>query len=83
MVLCVGVQQLGMVQLKEIVNSVFTSKSYIFYKETNNKAWLVGIGDVGPVVEFSHADKEQAQQSMERILRLAVGKTICSGHKVN
>lgn len=41
-----------MVQIKEIVNSVFTSKTYILFCEGEDKVWLVDIGDVEPVVEF-------------------------------
>lgn len=41
-----------MLQIKEIVNSIFTSKTYILFKEGQKKAWLVDIGDVEPVVGF-------------------------------
>lgn len=41
-----------MIQIKEIVNSVFTSKTYILYKEGEDEAWLVDIGDIEPVVSF-------------------------------
>lgn len=41
-----------MIKIKEIVNSIFTSKTYILFKEGDNKAWLVDIGDVEPVVAF-------------------------------
>lgn len=41
-----------MIQLKEIVNSIFTSKTYIIYKEGESKSWFVDIGDVEPVVSF-------------------------------
>lgn len=41
-----------MLQIKEIVNSIFTSKTYILYKKGESKAWLVDIGDVEPVVAF-------------------------------
>lgn len=41
-----------MIQIKEIVNSIFTSKTYILYKEGKEKAWLVDIGDIEPVVAF-------------------------------
>ncbi len=41
-----------MIQIKEIVNSIFTSKTYILYKEGVEKAWLVDIGDVEPVLAF-------------------------------
>lgn len=39
-----------MFQIKEIINSIFTSKTYILYKGT--EAWLVDIGDIKPVVDF-------------------------------
>lgn len=43
-------------------------------------AYIPGLG----VKDFvPYADKEQAKQSMERILQLAEGKTIFAGHKVN
>lgn len=41
-----------MLQIKELVNSVFTSKTYIIYKEGELKAWLVDIGDIEPVMAF-------------------------------
>ena len=41
-----------MLQIKEIVNSIFTSKTYILYKNGENKAWLVDIGDVEPALAF-------------------------------
>ncbi len=41
-----------MIQIKEIVNSIFTSKTYILFCEGEDKAWLVDIGDVEPVVKF-------------------------------
>lgn len=41
-----------MIQIKEIINSIFTSKTYILYKEGDDRAWLVDIGDVEPVVAF-------------------------------
>lgn len=41
-----------MIQIKEIVNSIFTSKTYILFSEGEDKAWLVDIGDVEPVVTF-------------------------------
>lgn len=41
-----------MLQIKEIVNSIFTSKTYILYKAGEKKVWLVDIGDVEPVFEF-------------------------------
>ena len=41
-----------MIQIKEIVNSIFTSKSYILFKAGENNAWLVDIGDIEPIVAF-------------------------------
>lgn len=41
-----------MLRVKEIVNSIFTSKTYILYHEGVDKAWLVDIGDVEPVIVF-------------------------------
>lgn len=41
-----------MIQVKEIVNSIFTSKTYILFCEGEDKAWLVDIGDIEPVVAF-------------------------------
>ena len=40
------------------------------------------IPGVGANAQLPHANKKQAQQSMERILKLAEGKTILSGHEV-
>lgn len=41
-----------MLRVKEIVNSIFTSKTYILYREGVEKAWLVDIGDIEPVIAF-------------------------------
>ena len=41
-----------MIQIKEIVNSIFTSKTYILFCEGVDKAWLVDIGDVDSVETF-------------------------------
>ena len=41
-----------MIQIREIVNSIFTSKTYILFCEGDHRAWLVDIGDVKPVVAF-------------------------------
>ena len=41
-----------MFQIKEIINSVFTSMTYILYKEGKENAWLVDIGDIKPVLTF-------------------------------
>ena len=41
-----------MIDFFHIINSVFTSKTYIIYKEGISKAWLVDIGDIEPVMAF-------------------------------
>lgn len=41
-----------MIQVKVIVNSIFTSKTFILFCEGTDKAWLVDIGDIEPVVAF-------------------------------
>lgn len=41
-----------MIQIHDITNTIFTSKTYILYRENEPKAWLVDIGDVEPVVAF-------------------------------
>lgn len=41
-----------MIQIHDITNTIFTSKTYILYREGEPKAWLVDIGDVEPVVAF-------------------------------
>lgn len=41
-----------MTRIKEIVNSIFTSKTYILFCEREDKAWLVDVGDVEPIVTF-------------------------------
>lgn len=41
-----------MIQVEEVVNSVFNSKTYILYKEGEYDAWLVDIGDIEPVLSF-------------------------------
>lgn len=46
-----------MIQIKEIVNSIFTSKTYILFCERADKAWVVDIGDIEPVVEFLQEKK--------------------------
>ena len=39
-----------MIQIHDITNSIFTSKTYILNREGEDKAWLVDIGDVEPVL---------------------------------
>ena len=41
-----------MIEIHDITNSIFTSKTYILSKEGCDKAWLVDIGDIEPVLEF-------------------------------
>ena len=46
-----------MLQIKELTNSIFTSKTYILYRKGDEKSWLVDIGDVQPVVTFLKENK--------------------------
>ncbi|MBQ8484726.1 MAG: MBL fold metallo-hydrolase [Bacteroidaceae bacterium] len=42
-----------MVGVHDITNTIFTSKTYVLYKEDDRKeAWLIDIGDIEPVIEF-------------------------------
>lgn len=41
-----------MIQIHDITNSIFTSKTYILYREGKDIAWLVDIGDIEPVLAF-------------------------------
>lgn len=41
-----------MIEIFDITNTIFTSKTYILYKEGYNRAWLVDIGDIEPVTSF-------------------------------
>lgn len=41
-----------MIEIHDITNTIFTSKTYILSKQGEDKAWLVGIGDVVPVLSF-------------------------------
>lgn len=41
-----------MIQIKEIVNSIFTSKTYILFCEGKDNVWLVDIGDMELVFDF-------------------------------
>jgi glyoxylase-like metal-dependent hydrolase (beta-lactamase superfamily II) len=38
-------------QIKRVVNSVFTSNTYILLDAIGNKCWLIDMGDVQPVLE--------------------------------
>ena len=42
----------GVIEIHDITNTIFTSKTYILYREGEGKAWLVDIGDVEPVLSF-------------------------------
>ena len=41
-----------MIEIHDITNTVFTSKTYILSKREEDKAWLVDIGDIAPVMEY-------------------------------
>ena len=41
-----------MIEIYEITNTIFTSKTYILSKEGEDKAWLVDIGDIDPVLSY-------------------------------
>ena len=41
-----------MIEIQDITNTIFTSKTYILSKKGENKAWLVDIGDIEPVLAF-------------------------------
>lgn len=45
-----------MIQIKEFVNSIFSSKTYLLSKKGYNKAWLVDIGDIVPVEAYLNAN---------------------------
>lgn len=41
-----------MILIKEIVNSIYSSKTYILFKKGDINAWLVDIGDIEPILSF-------------------------------
>ena len=41
-----------MIEIYDITNSIFTSKTYILSKQGEDKAWLVDIGDIEPVLSY-------------------------------
>lgn len=41
-----------MIEIHDITNTIFASKTYILSKEGSNKAWLVDIGDIEPVLDY-------------------------------
>lgn len=50
-----------MIQIHDITNTIFTSKTYILYKEGEDKAWLVDIGDIEPVMAFLKAKNRRVE----------------------
>lgn len=46
-----------MIEVHSIVNSVLSSKTYILHKNGCDKAWLVDIGDIEPVLSFLQVNK--------------------------
>lgn len=46
-----------MIEIHDITNTIFTSKTYILSKQGCDKAWLVDIGDVEPVLEYLNEKK--------------------------
>lgn len=50
-----------MIDIQSITNKIFTSKTYILSKQGCDKAWIVDIGDVEPVVEYLNAKHLNAQ----------------------
>ena len=41
-----------MIEIHDITNSIFSSKTYILSKKGEDKAWLVDIGDIEPVISY-------------------------------
>lgn len=41
-----------MIEIHDITNTIFTSKTYILSKAGEEKAWLVDIGDIEPVLAY-------------------------------
>ena len=41
-----------MIEIHDITNTIFTSKTYILSKPWEDKAWLVDIGDIEPVLSY-------------------------------
>lgn len=41
-----------MIDIHDITNTIFTSKTYILSKQGEDKAWLVDIGDIEPVLFY-------------------------------
>lgn len=44
-----------MIEIHDITNTIFTSKTYILSKDGEDKAWLVDIGDIEPVLSYLKA----------------------------
>ena len=49
-----------MIEIHDITNTIFTSKTYILSKPGEDKAWLVDIGDIAPVVEYLNIRNQKA-----------------------
>lgn len=41
-----------MIEIHDITNTIFTSKTYILSKQGEDKSWLVDIGDIEPVLSY-------------------------------
>ncbi len=41
-----------MIHIKDIINSIFTSKTYILHQDSYDKIWIVDIGDIDLVIDF-------------------------------
>lgn len=44
-----------MIEIHDITNTIFASKTYILSKQGEGKAWLVDIGDIAPVLSYLDA----------------------------
>ena len=44
-------------QILQIINSVFTSNTYLLNSDTESSCWLIDIGDIKPVLELIPSDK--------------------------
>jgi glyoxylase-like metal-dependent hydrolase (beta-lactamase superfamily II) len=39
-------------EITRIINSVFTSNTFVLTEEEENYCWLVDVGDVGPIIDI-------------------------------
>lgn len=46
-----GANRFHMIKVSPVVNSVFSSRSYILQNDAGNEFWLVDCGDVAPLIE--------------------------------